>query len=320
MTLRTTSGKSCPLATIWVPISTPGRRPVELAEDRGRVRRARPRCPSRAGIPAADRPAPRRALDPLGARAVARHRDRPALRTASRRRLGVAAVVAAKRPPARCRTSETSQFGHRHACPHSRQLRCGDHPRRGTITIAFPPSLARARASAARVRACSGPSRPSRSRMSRTSTGGRSAPSARSGELDPLESQPALGARRRRARDEHRPARRAPGGSPRRGRRSGGRTPACTTSRAPRRRRSGRVRPPGANTADRGPTQIRASPRRRRCHSSRRSPWLSAEWRIATRSPKRDSNRETVCGVRPISGTRTIAPRPRSSAASVAAR
>ena len=72
--------------------------------------------------------------------------------------------------------------------------------------------------------------------------------------------------------------------------------------------------------AERGPTQTLASPLRSRCHSSWRSPAESAEWRTATRSPNRARKRATACGVSPISGTRTIAPRPRSSAASTAAR
>ena len=47
-----------------------------------------------------------------------------------------------------------------------------------------------------------------------------------------------------------------------------------------------------------------------RSRSSRRSASVSAEWRIATRSPKRARTRPTVCGASAISGTSTIAPRP----------
>ena len=47
-------------------------------------------------------------------------------------------------------------------------------------------------------------------------------------------------------------------------------------------------------------------------------PRVSAECRIATRSPKRARKRPSACGVSAISGTSTIAPRPRASAASQA--
>jgi hypothetical protein len=47
----------------------------------------------------------------------------------------------------------------------------------------------------------------------------------------------------------------------------------------------------GAKTAERGPTQIRASPRRRRSHSSWRSPAPSRECSTATVSPKRATKR-----------------------------
>ena len=51
-----------------------------------------------------------------------------------------------------------------------------------------------------------------------------------------------------------------------------------------------------------------------RSRSSRRSASVSAEWRTATRSPKRARKRPSACGVSAISGTSTIAPRPRASA------
>ena len=69
----------------------------------------------------------------------------------------------------------------------------------------------------------------------------------------------------------------------------------------------------GAKTAERGPTTTRAAPRRMRCHSSCRSPSPSAEWSTATASPKRAAKRLTVWGVRAISGTSTMAPRPSAS-------
>ena len=98
-------------------------------------------------------------------------------------------------------------------------------------------------------------------------------------------------------------------------RRSAGPTPACRRCRAPRRRRSARRPRIGANTAERAPTTIRASPRAIRSRSSRRSASPSEECRIATRSPNRWRKRPTVCGASAISGTSTIVPSPRSSAA-----
>ena len=72
--------------------------------------------------------------------------------------------------------------------------------------------------------------------------------------------------------------------------------------RAPRRRRSRR---PG-RAARRRPSgrrrRSRASPRAIRSRSSRRSASVSAEWRTATRSPKRARRRPTVCGASAISG------------------
>ena len=74
----------------------------------------------------------------------------------------------------------------------------------------------------------------------------------------------------------------------------------------------------GANTAERAPTTTGASPDAIRSRSSRRSASVSAECSTATRSPKRARKRPSVCGVSAISGTSTIAPRPRASAASQA--
>ena len=72
----------------------------------------------------------------------------------------------------------------------------------------------------------------------------------------------------------------------------------------------------GAKTAERAPTTTGASPDAIRSRSSRRSASVSAECSTATRSPKRSRKRPSVCGVSAISGTSTIAPRPRASAAS----
>src|SRR5581483_2472321 len=66
------------------------------------------------------------------------------------------------------------------------------------------------------------------------------------------------------------------------------------------------------------PTTTRASPEAIRSRSSRRSASVIPEWRTAIRSPKRTRKRPTACGVSAISGTSTIAPSPRSSAAAQA--
>ena len=58
----------------------------------------------------------------------------------------------------------------------------------------------------------------------------------------------------------------------------------------------------------------RLSPRRS-ARARRAAPPPFRRWSTAMRSPKRAWNRPRVCGVSAISGTRTIAPRPRSSAA-----
>ena len=63
--------------------------------------------------------------------------------------------------------------------------------------------------------------------------------------------------------------------------------------------------------ADRAPTATRRSPRRSSRQASARSPSESALCSTATWSPKAPRSRLTVCGVRPISGTSTMAPAPR---------
>src|SRR6266566_2174589 len=66
----------------------------------------------------------------------------------------------------------------------------------------------------------------------------------------------------------------------------------------------------GANTADRGPTATRRSPRRSARHASARSPSERPEWSTATWSPNTPRTRATVWGVSAISGTSRIAPGP----------
>ena len=106
---------------------------------------------------------------------------------------------------------------------------------------------------------------------------------------------------------------------PPRGRRSAGRTRACTTRRAPRRSRSGPGRAPAANTAERAPTTTRASPAAMRACSAPLRAGVSALCSTATVSPNRATNRPAVCGVSAISGTSTTAPLPCASARSITA-
>jgi hypothetical protein len=88
--------------------------------------------------------------------------------------------------------------------------------------------------------------------------------------------------------------------------------PFCSWSRAPRPPRSDRD-PARAKTAERAPTTTccaaaAAGARRRALPSD------NPLWSTATLSPTILRTRLTICGVRPISGTSTIAPRPASTA------
>ena len=65
----------------------------------------------------------------------------------------------------------------------------------------------------------------------------------------------------------------------------------------------------GAKTAERGPTQTRASPVRSRIHSSWRSPAASGV-QDGDHVAEALDEAPNVCGVSAISGTSTIAPRP----------
>ena len=198
-----------------------------------------------------------------------------------------------RRPsPARWTTSETSQLGHSATQPQARQVRCGAQPRRLISTIAFSPRSRRP-PSAARVLGCSGPSRPSRPRMSSTSTVGqrRSVDPAR--QLQPLELEPALRPRRRRA---ERPAPRPRGGAPVAGDLAGvvARIALLLVAarRAPRRRRPGRARRSARTPPSAG--RRRSAPRRGAAGATRRAarPALSRECSTATRSPNRAWNRD----------------------------
>ena len=160
------------------------------------------------------------------------------------------------RPAARCSTSVTSQRGHSHTRPQSRQVRKFDQPRRFSSTIAFSPRR-RTSSSASRVRWCSGPWTPA---MPTTSTGGSGAAVHALGQREPLVGVRALGARRGAAGQQHGAAASPRGARPPGGRRSAGRPPACTRRRAPRRPRSARHR----RAARRPPTAGRRTRGRRR--------------------------------------------------------
>ena len=75
----------------------------------------------------------------------------------------------------------------------------------------------------------------------------------------------------------------------------------------------------GAKTADRAPTTTSTSPEAMLCQWRCRSASLMWLCRTATLANRR-RNRRIVCGVRLISGTSTIASRPRATTSSMAAR
>ena len=253
---------------------------------------ARRRCRSRGGRPAAA---------PTSSAITSSTRSVPAPARASvtephsghdsGARLGVAAVVAAQRSPARWRTSETSQRGHYQARPHARQ----DEVRRPAAAVdqhdRLAAALGAARASAARVRGVQRPlATVALAHVEDLDRAAAARPSTRCGELEPLEREPALGPRRRRAARRARRRRRRRGGGRPRARRSAGRPPACRRRRAPRRRRSGR----GPRSGRRPPSAARrrSAPRRGAAAATRRGARRrrAREWRTATRSPKRAAN------------------------------
>ena len=278
--------------------------------------RARSAASTRAGSPtSASRrntgPAVELGLEALGPRPVAGDRDRAAAR-------------AARRARARGGRSGGRPAGRRARCMHER-----DVARRA------PPRLP-ARAAGQEVRPAAAVEQHDRlARVGERLVGARVQRAPRLAHVDDLDRRQrravdargqaqarqrvdALGPRRRAAGDEH-GAGRARRGARRRGaRRSAGRPRACRRRRAPRRRRPARRPRIGAKTAERGPTQTRASPRRSRAHSSWRSPSESLECSTATVSPKRSTKRATICGVSAISGTSTITPRPAASVSAAA--
>ena len=233
-------------------------------------------------------------LEALGARAVARDRHRPARHAALRHALAVAAVMAGERA---LRTVQHERDVALRALPRMPARAAVDEVR-PAAAVEQHDRLGRVDERVARVgvqRAAllahvDHPHRRQRPGHRRARAGARGAACGRS----------RAAASRCRPAAARRPA--APAARRRVGRRSAGRPRACRRRRAPRRARSGRGRSIGANTAERGPMQTRAAPLRRRVHSSWRSPADSLECRTATVSPKRSAKRETICGVRPISG------------------
>ena len=136
--LRVTSGKSWPLATIWVPTRTA----LGASPNSARMRAWAPRGGGGVGVEAEDRH--RRRAARAAAPRSARCRRRPA-RASSRRTPGRPAARArcgrsGGRRGGRCSRwtiSETSQFGQPQWCPQERQVSQGAKPRRLIITIAL---------------------------------------------------------------------------------------------------------------------------------------------------------------------------------------
>ena len=295
------------------------------ADEHARGRRleapaARPRCPTCAAASESSRKTgsgstrPRElALELLGPGAVARHRHRAAVR--AQRRHGARGGRSGGRPARRaawCSTSVTSQCGHSQTRP---QQPAGEEVRPAAPVEQHDRLLA-ARAGPPRApRACAGGAARRRRAIVDDLDRRQRAPVHALGQLEALVAQPGsrgAASRCRPAAPRPRPRRAA---RPPRARRSAGRPPACRRSRAPRRRRSGRGRrtartPPSAGRRRRAPRRGAAATTRR---SARRAE--SCECRIATRVAEAlPRSAPAVCGVSAISGTSTIAERPRSSA------
>ena len=264
MTLSVTSGKSWPLATIWVPTRTPEsaaskrRSTLRVARAGGAVRVEPEDLQRRQQLV-------QLGLDPLGARADPGDRHRRALRDrppASARRARSDGSAARRRGGGSARRRSS---GHSQAWPQERQVRWVDQPRRLISRIALPPSAAtcaeglarpgmeRARHAAAHVDDLDGRQRP-------PVDPARQLAAARARASSPAAAWPS----RRAAPRPPRP----PGAAPPRARRSAGRSPACRRSRAPRRSRSGPGRRRREHRRSRPDADPCASPDRSRRHSS----------------------------------------------------
>ena len=200
--LSVTSGKSWPLATIWVPTRTPLGASPKRGEDAG-VGAA---LGGGVGVEPEDRhrrqALAQQRLDPLGAGAGPRERRRGALRAGPRRGSAWAQWWQTRRPLWRWTISETSQLGQLQWCPQERQVSQGAKPRRLIITIALAPA-ARTPSSASQVSACSGPRAgvglAHVDQLDRRHAQAVDPPR----QLQPRQLQPGLRARRRGAGDEH---------------------------------------------------------------------------------------------------------------------
>ena len=262
-----TPGKWWPFATICVPMSTARSARAEPLERIAKRARAPRDVPRRAGSARAREgcrsssvssrcvPAPMRAssTEPHAGHCAARARARPQWwqwRTSSA-----------------WSVSATSQSAQRRDAPHARQCTAGATPRRLRSRIARPPSLDDAAERAEQRR--------------RERVAGLPAeidqPHARHGAADPRGQRRPLGAApssRAAASPSRRPRRppRARRASPRpSSRRSAGRTPACTPMSCSSSTTISPTPRIGANTAERAPTTIRASPHAIRSRSSRLS-------------------------------------------------
>ena len=295
-----TSGKSCPLATIWVPTSTP--------EDAWSNRRSSspclpaPACSRRpAGRPRAG-PTARSVLDPLGTR------SRPWRSSPTRTWAALGAGPAwpqwwQRSPPSLWRTSDTSQLGHSLVTAGAaRQV--GGPPPPVDQKVALPPEAAHLRkCSIVRGGAALAPRRACHARPRRAAAGARRSACSRSRGSSCQLSECGVAAPATRTA----PASFARFRRHSRGRRYRGSPSACRRSRAPRRSRSGQGHGIGSeepwSEGRRDPRLPRAKP----------APLVVANARWHPRGGSSATVSPALVRVH-RGGTRTITPLPRSSA------
>ena len=232
--LSVTSGKSWPLATIWVPTRTA----LAASPNSARIRAWAPRCGGGVGVEAEDRhrreALAQQLLDPLGPRARPRQRRRGADRAGARRPFGVGAVVADEAARLAVDDQRDVAVGAAPVVPAG----AAGEPGREAAPVDHHDRLAPRRADLLQRRPGVGVQR-ARARVDfahvddvdrRHAQAVDAARQLQAGELEP-----GLRARRRGPGDEDGAALARPGGGRRRGRRRSGRPPACRRGRAPRR-------------------------------------------------------------------------------------
>ena len=320
-TPRVTSGKSWPLATIWVPTRTPESASLEAPQQLGVALAA-----GAVGVEPEDLAAERRAASsartrPAGVPApTLRDRHRGAVRARLGRGLGVAAVVAAEAAAAVQHQRDVA-FG---ALPRAPAGAAGEVRRPAAAVdqqdrlAALAPNLGEGLDRPGVERAADGePGSPSR--MSTTSTGGSGRrPRARAARAAPCSRQLSGRGVAVPATSTAPAARR--GGSRPRARRSAGRTPACRRSRAPRRSRSGPAPRPGRRRPS--AARRRPGPRRSAAAATRRSGRPPTSASAAARRGRRSepgSGPSSAASARSRGPARSR-PSPRSSAARAASR